>query len=98
MPAPLARPEHCDHLHSDCDGLDGLDDIDHVDAGADGDVHLEEDVVDGGCVELCGVARPVALHVVDLHAVSIRALRQGGVGLGWQFEMFSKRNVNSLTL
>ena len=89
MPAPLARPEHCDHLHSDCHGLD---DIDHVDAGADGDVHLEEDVVDGGCVELCGVARPVALHVVDLHAVSIRALRQG-VGLG-----FSKRNVNSLTL
>ena len=80
MPAPLARPEHCDHLHSDCDGLD---DIDHVDAGADGDVHLEEDVVDGGCVKLCGVAGAVALHVVDLHAVSIRALRQGGLGLGW---------------
>ena len=37
--------------------------------------YLKENIVCGGDVELCAVASPVALHVVDLHTVAIGALK-----------------------
>ena len=46
-----------------------------ADESGDEDEDLKEDVVGSRDVELCAVASPIALHVVDLHTVAIGALR-----------------------
>ena len=39
------------------------------------DDNLEENIVGGRDVKLCTVASPITLHVVDLHTITIGALR-----------------------
>ena len=62
-------------LEEDVVGRDVKLDDHNKDKDEDEDDDLKEDVVGSRDVELCAVASPIALHVVDLHTVAIGALR-----------------------